>query len=66
MPGDISKAIKELASSLKDIEVNKSYREDKIPWKRLLAAAGVSMLIVMIIVAGPCVSVSGLAGLSSP
>ena len=51
MPSSIQDTIKDLASSLKDIKVSKSYKEDSpIPWKRLLAAIGVSMAIVILII----------------
>ena len=51
MPSSIQDTIKDLASSLKDIKVSKSYKEDSpIPWKRLLATIGVSMAIVILII----------------
>ena len=51
MPSSIQDTIKDLASSLKDIKVSKGYKEDSpIPWKRLLAAIGVSMAIVILII----------------
>ena len=51
MPSSIQDTIKDLASSLNDIKVSKGYKEDSpIPWKRLLAAIGISMAIVILII----------------
>ena len=35
-------AVKEAASALKDIKIKKGYKEEPIPWKRLIMAIGIS------------------------
>ena len=35
-------AVKEAASALKDIKIKKGYKEEPIPWKRLIIAIAIS------------------------
>ena len=43
-------AVKEAASALKDIKIKKGYKEEPIPWKRLIMAIGISAAAVSIII----------------
>ena len=43
-------AVKEAASALKDIKIKKGYKEEPIPWKRLIIAIAISAVAVAIII----------------
>lgn len=43
-------AVKEAASALKDIKIKKGYKEEPIPWKRLIIAIAISATATTIII----------------